>query len=53
MEQRGSFNDTVQRGETSFVTLRGLEMKEIRQEFSKVGGESPSCLNLVFAVSYQ
>lgn len=51
MKQRGSFNDMVQQGELSFVTLSGLEMREIRQEFNKAGGKSPSCLNLVFVIS--
>ena len=42
MKQRGSFNDGVQQGEISFVTFSGLEMKEIRQEFSKAGRKIPS-----------
>lgn len=51
MNQRGSFNDRVQQGKISFVTCSGLEMKEIRQEFSEVGNKTPSCLSLVFVIS--
>lgn len=52
-ETRRFFNDRVQQGEISFVTVSELEMKEIREEFSKAGKKIPSCLNLVFAISYQ